>query len=78
MNLWPGVTIRRESIFEAVVEFAGEHRDEGEKGESAEMTEVEGGHGAGGKKVTKKAGRRVAAKKQAPVVKETVRGDLWG
>jgi len=74
VSLWPGVSIRRESIFEAVVEFAGEQRereDEAGKNEKAE-------DGAAGEKETRKLGRRTAAKKRVSVVRETVQGDLWG
>jgi hypothetical protein len=72
LGLWPEVRIRRDSIFEAVVELveeAGDGREE-EKREEAAIEVAE-------KRTRKRGGeKRPAAKKR--VVREAVQGDLWG
>ncbi|HZR40938.1 MAG TPA: DUF790 family protein, partial [Ktedonobacteraceae bacterium] len=74
LGLWPQVQIRRDSIFEAVVELADEIADGGSE-DKEEVLATEMPVKAAKKRVSEK---RAPAKKRAASEQEVTQGDLWG
>ncbi|WP_165423398.1 DUF790 family protein [Ktedonosporobacter rubrisoli] len=76
LSLWPAISIRRDSIFEARVELNTET-----EGADAEQGEAEVEHAIAHVKETRKKAtreRRATPKKVASQESETVQGNLWG
>jgi predicted nuclease of restriction endonuclease-like RecB superfamily len=76
LSMWPEVSIRRDSIFEAVVEVKVDEPEQAEVIQGEEETLVT----AETEKAVKKPAREKRASTKKRVVKEqnTVQGDLWG
>lgn len=76
LSLWPAVTIRRDSIFEAVVEVKTDQPEPAETIQDEEATLA----AAETEKALKKPGKekRAVTKKRVVKEKNMVQGDLWG
>ena len=74
LDLWPEVQVRRDSIFEAMVEIVVEDLAAVQEPAAEEVQQVVSVPAA--KKVVRE--RRVSVKRRAAVEQQTTQGDLWG